>query len=163
MENTPPPGAPGVAPTQDSRAKISGLELAPAIAPRCRPSTRRFGAAPRSRVGSTRLHQLGCNGSEAFRAFCDQADRALFQCGAIASHASNILTGSRAQFHRDETTRQAIHAETRLCLPAVFGNSTRSGPPAMGAAKRNGPSVRHGHRRSVIAVHDRFVRRQTAR
>jgi hypothetical protein len=85
--------------------------------------------------------------------------RALLQRGAIASHASNILPGSGAQFHRDETTRQPIYVETRSCLSVqtVFGNSPRSGPPAMGTAKRNGPSVRRGHRLSVIAVHDRFV------
>jgi hypothetical protein len=33
--------------------------------------------------------------------------RALLQCGAIAGDASNVLPGSGAQFHRDETTRQA--------------------------------------------------------
>jgi hypothetical protein len=87
--------------------------------------------------------------------------RALFQCGAIASHASNILPGSGAQFHCEETTRQAIDAETRLCLSVqtVFRNSTRSGPTAMGAAKRHGPNVQRGRRLSRIAVHDRFLRR----
>jgi hypothetical protein len=85
--------------------------------------------------------------------------RALLQRGAIASHASNILPGSGAQFHRDETTRQPIYVETRSCLSVqtIFGNSPRSGPPAMGTAKRNGPSVQRGHRLSVIAVHARFV------
>ena len=81
--------------------------------------------------------------------------RALRQCGAIASHASNILPGSGA-FHRDETARQALYAQTRLCLS--FGNGAGSGPPAMGAAKHDGPSVQRGHRLSVIAVHDGFVR-----
>jgi hypothetical protein len=87
---------------------------------------------------------------------------ALFQCGAVASHTSNILSGSGAQFHRAETIRQAIYAETRRCpsFRTAFGNGRRSGPPAMRAAESNGPSVQRVHRSSVVAAHDRFVRRQ---
>jgi hypothetical protein len=75
----------------------------------------------------------------------------LLQCRAIASHASNILPGSEVQFHRAETTRQAVYAKTRPC---TFGNGARSGPPTMRAAKRNGPSVERGHRLRVIPVYD---------
>jgi hypothetical protein len=83
---------------------------------------------------------------------------ALLQCRAIASHTSNILPGSRAQFHRAETTRQAVYAETRRCrsFQTAFGNSGRSGSPAMRAAKRNGPTVQGVHRLSVIAAHDKI-------
>jgi hypothetical protein len=85
---------------------------------------------------------------------------ALLQCRAIARHASNILPGSGAKFHRAEATRQANHAETRPCLSVQtdFGNGAGSRPPAMRAAKRNGPSVQRGHVLSVTALHDRFVR-----
>jgi hypothetical protein len=51
---------------------------------------------------------------------------------------------------------RAVYAETRSCLsvPTAFGNSARSGPPAMRAAKRNGPSAQRGHRLKVIPVYD---------
>jgi hypothetical protein len=75
-------------------------------------------------------------------------EKALFQRRAIAGDASNVLPGSGAQFHHDETSRQAVYAETRLLLfvRTVFGNGSRSAPPAMGAAKRHGPSVQRDHR-----------------
>jgi hypothetical protein len=81
---------------------------------------------------------------------------ALFHCGAIASRASNILPDSGAQFHRDETNRQTVDANTQLCgsVQTAFGNNTGSGPAAMGAAKRDGPSVQRGHNASVSAFHD---------
>jgi hypothetical protein len=54
----------------------------------------------------------GCWSAQAAR--CALAPHAaLLQCRAIASHASNILLGSGAQFHRAETTRQAVYAENR--------------------------------------------------
>ncbi len=88
---------------------------------------------------------------------------ALLQCRAVASHTSNILPGPGPQFHRAETTRQAIYAETRRrpSFQTAFGNSGRSLPPTMRAAKRNGPSVQRGHRLNVIAAPDRFRRLRT--
>jgi hypothetical protein len=32
-----------------------------------------------------------------------------------------------------------------MCIQMVFGNSTRSDPPAMRATQRNGPSFQRGH------------------
>jgi hypothetical protein len=87
----------------------------------------------------------------------------LLQRGAIASRASNVLPGAGAQFHRNETTRQAIYAETRLFLSImpIFGDRARSGAPAMRTAKRDSPSARCVHQ-YVIAVHlTDFVRPAT--
>jgi hypothetical protein len=127
------------------------------------------GACSRGRQAggsAVRLNKTRCSSGRASRrgSMAEQRHRSLLQCGAIASHASNVLPGSGAQFHRDEATRQAVYAETPLCLSiqTFFGNSTRSSPPTMGAAKRNGPSVRRGHAVTVVAVRDRFVRRLRA-
>jgi hypothetical protein len=81
---------------------------------------------------------------------------ALLQCGAIASHASNILPGSGTQFHRLEATRQAVYPETRPCLsvPTAFGDGARSVPSTMRAAKRNDPTVQRGHGLKVIPIYD---------
>jgi hypothetical protein len=147
--------------------------------PSARPGSR---VVPRTRISGVQLTQQfdesGANGSvtsccsrRACTSFVRVAPKhiglseivvSLLQSGTIAGDASNVLPGSGAQFHRDEATRQAIYAETLLCLSVLFGNSARSGPPAMGAAKRNGPSGQRDHGLSVIAVHDRFVRRLRA-
>jgi hypothetical protein len=44
-----------------------------------------------------------------------------------------------------------------LTIGTVFGNGSRSGPSAVGAAKRDGPSIRRGHGSRVMTVCDRFV------
>jgi hypothetical protein len=67
-----------------------------------------------------------------------------FQSGAITSRASYVLPGT--PWRHNESGRETAYAETRLFTDGTcFGNDCRSGPPAMRAAKRNGPSVQVGH------------------
>jgi hypothetical protein len=51
---------------------------------------------------------------------------------SIAGDASNVLPGSGAQFHRDETTRQAVYAQTRLAFCVLLGSSTGPVRPQWG-------------------------------
>jgi hypothetical protein len=83
------------------------------------------------------------------------ARRALFQGRAIAGRTSYVVPCARgAPFNHNEARRKAVNAD--LTIGTVFGNGSRSGPPAMGAAKRDGPSIQRGHGPNLIIVCDRI-------
>jgi hypothetical protein len=63
-------------------------------------------------------------GFSTFSAAPNAGRPALFQCGAFASRASNILPGSGAQFHRDKTNRQTVDANMQLCGSAKLLSET---------------------------------------